>query len=370
MKRFLALGLALALLLSLSACQTPHTATQPDPERSAPVDATDPADGSAAGNAEGSVEHDPADQSAAASAEASESVSAMLIKEPELEQQRGPRTFGLSMPKHATLTQAAVAEALEKRLAALGDSLVTAKPASDAQEQIAQLNALAGQKVEAIFLCPTDGSALEETVTALSANLPIFGFGEWDFTPDGMISVVRSDDYNAGYVCGIDLAERFEDGGDVLVLDRPDSLTMTERTQGFLEAAEESGVELEVQEQLEVQEHAKDTEKLVKKALKEHPKAVGFFAASDRDAELLLKATAGTPCLVYSADGSPAMKEQLGKNPNLAGLGAQSPALMAQMLEESANEYLDGEAVEEEQSAGTFLITAKNVEKYGTDGWQ
>jgi ribose transport system substrate-binding protein len=73
---------------------------------------------------------------------------------------------------------------------------------------------------------------------------------------------------------------------------------------------------------------------------------------------------------VYSGDGSPELKAQLGVNPNLGGLGAQSPLGMAKALVQSVNDHLDGEAVEDEEITGTFLITAKNVEKYGTDKWQ
>ena len=43
---------------------------------------------------------------------------------------------------------------------------------------------------------------------------------------------------------------------------------------------------------------------------------------------------------------------------------------VAKALVQSVNEHLDGEAVEDEEITGTFLITAKNVEKYGTDKWQ
>lgn len=364
MKRILALGLALALLFSLSACQT--APQSPGSSESGNAQSSAPAEASAEGSA--GAEVDPADQSQP-QAEASASAAPPPIEEPEADVQRGPRTFGLSMPKHPTLTQGAVAKALAKRMEAMGDTLIVAEAAADAPAQIAQLNALAPQ-VSAIFLCPVDEAALEETVTALSETVPVFGFGDWSYTPDGMVSLVHSDDYNAGYVCGIDLAERCPDGGEVLVLERPDSTAMTERVTGFLEATEESGVELEIADELEVQEDSKDTEKLVKKALEENPQVVGFFAASDRDAELLLKAVKGTQCLVYSADGSPDLKAELGKNANLAALGAQSPKALAKVLEESANQYLDGEAVEEDQTVGTFLITAENVEKYGVEGWQ
>jgi ribose transport system substrate-binding protein len=275
------------------------------------------------------------------------------------------------MPQHPTRFQEAVAKALQHRVEKMGDSLIVAQEADNGEAQAARLNELANQKVEAIFLCPVDAGTLEDALTALAQQeLPVFGFGDWDFTPEGVVSIIHSDDYNAGYVCGMDLAERCPKGGDVLVLEYTASNALMERAQGFMDAVEESGVDLEIADELEVTGSRKSTAKAVKKALKEYPNLVGIFAASDRDAEGALRGVKGTSCLVYSGDGSPELKAQLGVNPNLGGLGAQSPLGMAKALVQSVNDHLDGEAVEDEEITGTFLITAKNVEKYGTDKWQ
>lgn len=373
MKRLLALGLSLALILSLSACQ--GAAGTPSPELSQAASASAPEESAQSSADPADASQAPADVSAllAQGLEASASASAPApVEEPEeRDVMRGPRTFGLSMPQNPTLTQAAVAEALQKRLEAVGDSLIVAEPAENAEAQQAQLNSLVSQQVSAIFLCPVDAEAMEEAVAALSQQqVSVFGFGDWDYIPEGMVSMVRSDDYNAGYVCGIDLAERCPNGGDVLVLERGSSDAMTERAQGFIDAAEESGVDLEIVDELELEGSGKSTKKAVSQALKESSQVVGIFAASDLDAQAALKAVAGTSCLVYGGDGSPELKAQLAQSQNLGGLGAQSPKGIAKVLVQSANDHLDGEAVEEEQSVGTFLITTQNVEKYGVDGWQ
>jgi ribose transport system substrate-binding protein len=378
MKQLLALGLSLALLFSLAGCQQ-AAAPAPEPAASSAPVAT-PAEVSATDVA---TPTDPADQSTdpadvsdllaeGLDGSSSTSTGPEPVEEPEeITVERAPRTFGLSMPSNATLTQKATAKALKKRIEAMGDTLIVAEKAENADAQRSQLNSLAGQHVDAIFLCPTDAGALEETVDDLERqNMPVFGFGDWDYTPEGMVSVVRSDEYNAGYVCGMDLADRCPEGGDVVVLELNITDSMYERCQGFMDAAEESGVDLEIADELEVTGSRKSTAKAVKKALKEYPNLVGIFAASDRDAEGALRGVKGTSCLVYSGDGSPELKAQLGVNPNLGGLGAQSPLGMAKALVQSVNDHLDGEAVEDEEITGTFLITAKNVEKYGTDKWQ
>ena len=374
MKKLMALGLSLAFLLSLSACQ--QSAVPADAHSSAvvqPADAqssepvNDPADASTA--------TDPADSSLlllpeGGSSDPGAESSAPPASEWEPEEEREPRTFGCSMPANPTLTQAAVAEQLKGYLEGIGDALVMADPADSAEVQRNRLKELAGQSVAAIFVCPVDGAALEEELTALSEqNIPVFGFGEWDWVPDGMVSIVRSDEYNAGYVCGIDLAERCPEGGDVLVLEQTASNAMMDRAQGFMDAAEESGVDLEIVDEMETEGSRDATAELVRKALKDDKDIVAIFATGDEDAAGALSAAKDTRVLVYSADGSPELKAQLGRS-QLAGLGAQSPAGMAEALADNANQYLDGEAVSEENTVGTFLITEGNVKDYGVDGWQ
>lgn len=373
MKRFLALGLTLALLFSLSACQSAPERAPQDASRSAVSDqvpdgsaSTDPADASQAPADVSELLKQGLDGSGSASAAAP-----APVEEPEEVTERAPRTFGLSMPKYPTLAQSAAAKALQERIEAMGDSLIVAEESKTPEEQQTQLDALAEQHVAAIFLCPVDSAAMEESVSALARRkVPVFGFGNWEVIPEELTSLVRSDEYNAGYVCGMDLADRCPDGGDVLMLEMTTSDAMMERAQGFMDAAEESGVDLEIVDELEVEGDANSTEATVKQALREYSGLAGIFAASDRDAAGALKAVAGTKCLVYGGDGSPDLKALLSGSENLAGLGAQSPKGIAKVLVESANNHLDTEAVDVEQVVGTFLITAENVEKYGVDGWQ
>lgn len=366
MKRLLSLILCLGLLCSLAACQGSTTApTAPAQSSSAPEEVstgTDVAD----------VSQDPADVSALLQEGLEGSISAPApVEEPEVVTTRAARTYGLSMGAHPSATEKATAKALKRFAKAMGDKLVIAEGAETAEEQQERLNELVEQRVDAIFLCPADASALEGTVSSLSQQgVVMLGFGGWDYLPEGMVSVVRSDDYNAGYVCGMDLAEHCPDGGDVLVLERTEDAALMERCIGFMEAAEESGVDLQVLDELELEGGSKAVAKMVQQALADAPQVVGIFAPRDKDAAAALSAVAGSGIWVYGGEGSPELKAQLGAAANLAGVGAQSPLAVAKTLLQSANDHLDAESVEEEQTVGSFLITAKNVAKYGTDGWQ
>ena len=77
-----------------------------------------------------------------------------------------------------------------------------------------------------------------------------------------LISYTGSDNYNAGKVCGEDLVKKCPDGGDIIVLDSPTMNSVTDRTNGFLDAIEGKGFNIRCtagcQGNLEVPWYAED----------------------------------------------------------------------------------------------------------------
>ena len=73
--------------------------------------------------------------------------------------------------------------------------------------------------------------------------------------------------------------------------------------------------------------------------------------------------------MIYGLDGSPDIKALL-KDTMIEGTGAQSPISIGQTIAETAYQWLNGETVEEFIPIETFLITADNVDEFGTDSWQ
>jgi ribose transport system substrate-binding protein len=70
-------------------------------------------------------------------------------------------------------------------------------------------------------------------------------------------------------------------------------------------------------------------------------------------------------------DGSPDFKTELASGDSLLeGTGAQSPVAIAQKAVEIMYDVMEGKDVEDRYPVETFMITADNVEDYGTDGWQ
>ena len=186
-----------------------------------------------------------------------------------------------------------------------------------------------------------------------------------------LVSYAGSDNYNAGYVCGVDLAEKVPEGGDILVLDSPTMQSITDRVNGFLDAIEESGVTFNIVGQQDGQGNQQVSNQKATDMLTANPDVVAIFGGNDPTALGAYTAAdaAGLSPMIYGVDGSPDVKALLGST-MMEGTGAQSPMTIGKTIAETAYSWLNGEEVEAFIPIETFLITADNVADYGTDGWQ
>jgi ribose transport system substrate-binding protein len=262
--------------------------------------------------------------------------------------------------------------AIREVVEANGDELISVDPANDSNTQIDQIEDLISQNIDLMFVNPVDADGIIPALDALQeADVPMFGFDTEVGDMSYLVSYAGSDNYNAGYVCGKDLAEKLPDGGDILVLDSPTMQSVTDRTNGFLDALEESGVTFNVVGQQDAQGNQQVANEKATDLLTANPDVVAIFGGNDPTALGAYAAAdaAGVSPLIYGVDGSPDVKALL-KDTMIEGTGAQSPITIGQTIAETAYAWLAGEEVEEYIPIETFLVTADNVDEYGTDGWQ
>ena len=223
-----------------------------------------------------------------------------------------------------------------------------------------------------MFINPVDADGVVPALDMLKdANIPMFGFDTQVGDMSYLTSYAGSDNYNAGYVCGKDLAEKIPEGGDILVLDSPTMQSVVDRTNGFLAGIEESGVTFNVVGQQDAMGNQQLANEKATDLLTAHPDVVAIFGGNDPTALGAYAAAdaAGVSPLIYGVDGSPDVKALL-KDTMLEGTGAQSPITIGKTIAQTAYDWLDGKEVEAEIPIETFLITADNVDDYGTEGWQ
>ena len=318
----------------------------------------------------GSSSSKPADTSADTAKE--ESTDAAEADTADAAASEGGRIFGYTCmdgtnPFFVTL-EGAIREVVE----AHGDTLISMDPANDSNTQINQIEDMISRGVEVMFVNPVDADGIIPALDMLKeANIPMFGFDTQVGDMSYLTSYAGSDNYNAGYVCGEDLAKKIPEGGDILVLDSPTMQSVTDRTNGFLDAIKKSGVTFNVVGQQDAQGNQQVANEKATDLLTAHPDVVAIFGGNDPTALGAYAAAdaAGVTPLIYGVDGSPDVKALL-KDTILEGTGAQSPITIGETIANTAYDWLDGKEVESFIQIDTFLVTADNVDQYGTDGWQ
>lgn len=254
-----------------------------------------------------------------------------------------------------------------------GDELIAVDPANDVTLQITQIEDLIVQDIDAMLLNPAEAEGILPALDMLKQDeVPIIGFDTEVADMSYLVSYAGSDNYNAGYVCGEDLVAKCPDGGKIIVLDSPTMNSVVDRTNGFLDAIEGKGFEIVAQQ--DAKGNLEVSMGIAEDLLQAHGDVVAIFGGNDPTALGALAAAnaAGiTDCMIYGVDGSPDIKAELASGESLIeGTGAQSPVTIAETAVDIMYKYLAGEEVEERYPVETFLITADNVEEFGTDGWQ
>ena len=262
--------------------------------------------------------------------------------------------------------EAAIKEVVE----AHGDTLFSLDPQNSNEKQIAQIEDMISRGVVAMFVNPVDRDGIIPGLDALkAAGIPMFGFDTEVADMSYLVTYAGSDNYNAGYVCGLDLCEKLPEGGPIIVLDSPTMQSVVDRTNGFLDAIEGKG--FEVVAQIDCMGNQEQGNLNGTDALTAHPDAVAIFGGNDPTALGAFAAAeaAGSSALIYGVDGSPDIKALIADG-KVTGTGAQSPLSIGRTIAELYYQWAAGEEVEERYPIDTFMINADNVAEFGTDGWQ
>jgi len=260
--------------------------------------------------------------------------------------------------------------AIREVVEAHGDELIVLDPQNSNEKQIAQMEDLAMQGIVACFVNPVDKDGITAGLDILKeAGIPMFGFDTEVTEASYLVTYAGSDNYNAGYVCGLDLVEKCPEGGKIIVLDSPTMQSVVDRTNGFLAAIEGKG--FTVEQQIDCMGNQEQGNLNGTDALTACPDAVAIFGGNDPTALGAYAAAeaAGSSALIYGVDGSPDIKALIAEG-KVTGSGAQSPMTIGKTIAELYYKWAAGETVESRYPIETFMINADNVADYGTEGWQ
>jgi len=262
--------------------------------------------------------------------------------------------------------------AIKEVVEAHGDTLISLDPQNSNEKQIAQIEDMISRGVVAMFVNPVDRDGITPGLDKLKdAGIPMFGFDTEVAEMSYLVTYAGSDNYNAGFVCGVDLAKKCPEGGDIIVLDSPTMQSVVDRTDGFLKAIADSGVKFNVVAQIDCMGNQEQGNKNGTDALTAHPDAVAIFGGNDPTALGAYAAAeaAGSKALIYGVDGSPDIKALIAEG-KVTGTGAQSPISIGKTIAELYYKTVDGETVEARYPIATFMINSDNIAEYNNGGWQ
>ena len=283
------------------------------------------------------------------------------------------RKFGYTCMRMDNPFFLTIEEAIKEELAKNGDTLIALDPQQDQAKQISQVEDMIVQGIELIFLNPVDWQGVQPALQALkNAGIPIVNFDSEVYDIQFVDSLVKSDNYRAGFVCGQDLTNRMPNGGKLAIIEYATTKSVLDRINGFYDGLGDYSNKFNLVSRQDGQGSIQLSLSVAENILQANPDIDVFFGGNDPIAlgiVAALKAANKKDILVYGVDGSPELKAEI-KNGYATGTGAQSPINIAKKSVEVAYKILNNEDYDKEIYIEMPLIDINNVDEYGVDGWQ
>ena len=263
-------------------------------------------------------------------------------------------------------------QGIEEVVEANGDILLTRDPLQDQKKQNEQIEELIDEGISMLFLNPVDWEEVRPALLACKkAGVAVINVDTVVKDRDLVISVIETDNYQAGQLCALDMMKRRK-SADIVILDNPIQMSITYRAQGFTDAIEGNPNYRVVYRHAaagEIEVSSKVMEEFLNQNIGfdvvlggNDPTALGALAA-------LQQARKEDGVLIYGIDGSPDFKAILDMG-YVTGTSAQSPKAIGRVAAETAYRYLNGEPVDPYISLSSTFITKDNLAEYEIDGWQ
>ena len=258
-------------------------------------------------------------------------------------------------------------DGIKEIIEANGDKLISLDPQLDVNKQIAEVEDLIAQKVDGIFLNPTDWKGIKPALeSAKKAGIPVYVVDAPVFDDDLVRTTIVSDNWNAGTLCALHLTQILGiTEGNIVVLEHPTAKSAIERTNSFLKeiskypklkviAKESSEGQLEIAMSI-MEKIIKNNSKITAVMAENDPTALGVIAALERLNKLKeVKA-------IYGVDGSEDALKLIKAN-KLTATVAQYPKEIGKIAAESAYKDLSGKKILKEIKVPVKLLTKDNIE--------
>jgi len=248
--------------------------------------------------------------------------------------------------------------------------LVTVDANSDQATMNNYVYDLINQDVDVIILAPMDCTAVTEALQACAdAGIPVINVDTAVDRTDLVVSVIASDNYDAGVQCAKDMMEQLEKGSKIYVMNQPSGSACVEREQGFLDTA---GDYFEIIGTSDTSGDTATTLPVAEDAITGEKDLAGFFCINDMAALGCVQACAAAnrdDIVIYGVDGNPDFMGYVADG-SATGSAAQQPSVIGGNAVDVALAHLSGDTVESEIVIPVQFITKDNISEFDVTDWQ
>lgn len=261
-----------------------------------------------------------------------------------------------------------VLEGAKKKAAELGINIVSPDPAGDMQKEIAIIEDLIQQKVDAIVIAPVDANAVIPYLKkARDAGIVVV---DYDIDTEAEVDAkVLADNVSGGKIAAESLIEAMGTKGKVLILEEvPGVTTAEERIEGFAEVLAQYP-EIEIVRQLSTgtrDTHRATTENM----LTAHPDITGilcFMGDNTLGAYAACQAMDRKDVKIAGYDATPEQLEIMkkdGPDCQIVSSVAMYPKAIGRVCIETVDKLLKGETIDGVVHTEQGLLKAKELESF------
>lgn len=284
--------------------------------------------------------------------------------------QAEPFTLGVSMHFMRDDYAVAVVDTIESVVVRRGGAgLIVTDANASASKQLADVENLVVQKVDAIIVVPIDEKAILPGIRkANERGIPVIAITHIPGA-EVLSTVAAAGDYANGHASGELLREKLEGKGKIAVIGLPYNLwRIDERVRGFEDAIAGSALEVVARQASDDQARVQD---LVSGILIAHPDLAGIWCTFSNQvvgAADALRMAQRKGVVLTGIDADHAIIERI-KRGWVTGTAAQFPAEHGRLAAEAAFDHLEGKPVQPTYEVPVGLVTADNADEMSARIW-
>lgn len=260
-----------------------------------------------------------------------------------------------------------LAEGVREAATARGAVVLARECGQSADRQLADVEALLAEGIDALLIAPIDSVAVAAAIEAARRrDVPVFTV---DRAAPGcpVVSHVTSDNVQGGRLAAGLLADLLRSPAEVAIVNMPGATSTVDRVRGFREAlARHEGIR--IVEEVNGGSNRQRAREAAAALLRAYPRLAGIFTINDVMAlgvlDAIREAGRQESVIMVAYDATPQGCEEILRGGPLKGEVAQFPARIGQTVVDLCLDRMRGESVPPVVEISVELVTRENVERF------